>query len=63
MGIAAAAVSKGHRIAKSQFGVKIIAKIKMAGKAIEAIIEASEIYRHTKATIAHIAKLGNEQIV
>lgn len=62
-GIAVAAVSNGHRLAKSQPGVNTIAKIRTIGKAIEAMIEASEIYRHRRTTAVHIAKTITEQIV
>ena len=63
IGIVIAATSKGQRLLKLQLGINIIAKISVTGKVREAAIEASEIYRHTKTTIVHIAKLSNEQIV
>jgi len=62
-GIAAAAISNGHRLTKSQLGLKIIAKISNRGKATEAVIEANETYRHIKTTTAHIAMVNEAQIV
>ncbi len=62
-GIAVAAVSNGHRLAKSQPGLNAIVNIKATGKATEAVIEASEIYRHIKVTAAHTAKVAMAQIV
>ena len=62
-GIKVAAISKGHRLPKSQVGVRVIVKIKTIGNATEAVIEASEIYRHIKTTTTHTAKLSSEQIV
>ena len=62
-GIAVAAITNGHRLAKSQPGVSTIAKTRTRGKAIEAAIQASEIYRHIKATAAHITKTNAAQIV
>ncbi|GAG92416.1 unnamed protein product [marine sediment metagenome] len=62
-GIAIAAASNGHRLAKFQSGVRTIAKISATGKAIEAAIEASEIYLHSKTTAAHIPKASAAQIV
>ncbi len=63
MGIATAAICRGHRFSNFQFGVKIIARNKTAGKATAATIEANEIYRQMRVTTIHIAKLINEQIV
>jgi len=62
-GIALAVMSNGHRLTKSQSGLRIIAKSNMIGKAIEATIEAKETYRHIKTTTAHIARANEAQIV
>ena len=62
-GIAVAAISRGHRLTKSQLGVKIIAIIKTSGKVTEAAMDARETYRHIKTTTIHIAKANKAQIV
>ena len=62
-GIAVAAISNGHRLVKSQPGVRTIARISATGKAIEAAIEASEMYLHSKTVAAHTAKASAAQIV
>lgn len=62
-GIAVAAISNGHRLTKSQPGVRIIAKIRTRGKVTEAAIDASETYRHIKTTTAHTATANEAQIV
>jgi len=62
-GMAVAAISNGHKLAKSQPGLKIIARIRTTGKATEAAIDASETYRHIKTTTAHVAMANNAQIV
>ena len=63
IGIAMAAVSSGHRFAKSQAGVKTIIRIKAAGKAMEAVIEASETYRVARTTTTQSAKANAAAIV
>ena len=63
IGIAIAAISSGHRFVKSQPGIKTIAKIRVMGKAIEAAIEPSEIYRHIKTTPAQIPLAIDAQTV
>ena len=62
-GITVAAISKGHKLPKSQPGVRIIARIRTRGKVIEAAIDASETYRHIKTTTAQVAMANNAQIV
>ncbi len=62
-GIAVAAISNGQRLAKFQVGVMIIARANMTGKATEAAIEASEIYRDHTTTRTHIARETEAQIV
>ena len=62
-GIAVAAISNGHKLIKSQPGLRIIAKIKTSGKEIEAQIDARETYRHIKTTTTHIATANEAQIV
>ena len=63
IGVAVAAISNGHRLVKFQLGIKTIAKIRAIGKAIEAAIEPSEIYRHIKTTPAHTTMAIAAQIV
>jgi hypothetical protein len=63
IGIAIAAASNGHKLAKFQPGMRIVARIRTTGKAIEAAIEASETYRHTSATTTHIVMAASAQIV
>jgi hypothetical protein len=62
-GIAVAAISNGHKLIKSQPGLRIIAKIKTSGKEIEAQIDAKDTYRHTKTTTTHITTANEAQIV
>lgn len=62
-GMAVAVVSNGHKSAKFQAGVRIMARMNAAGKVIEAAIEAREIYRHIRTTAVHTAKAIKEQIV
>lgn len=54
IGIAVAAISNGQRSANSQAGIDLIATINVTGKAIAAVIEASDTYRHIRTTTAHI---------
>ena len=62
-GIAADAISKGHKLAKSQTGDKTIARNKTSGNAIEAMMEAKETYRKNRTTNTHIARATRAQIV
>ena len=62
-GIATAAMSNGHKLAKFQGGVSNIARSRTRGKTTEAAIEASETYRHIKTVTTHTAKANKEQIV
>ncbi len=62
-GIAVAAISNGHRFAKFQPDVRIIAKIKTSGKVTEAPIDARDTYRHIKTSTTHIATANEAQIV
>lgn len=62
-GITIAAISNGQRPAKFQLGVSIIIRVSVSGKEMEAMIEASEIYLHSKTTISHINKAAAAQIV
>ena len=41
-GIAVAAISNGHKLPKSQPGVKIIARVKTSEKITDAVIDARE---------------------
>jgi hypothetical protein len=63
IGITTAAISSGHKLAKFQAGVSTIIKTNARGKATEAMMEASEIYRHNKTTTTHIKKAAEAQIV
>ena len=56
-------MSNGHKLIKSQPGLRIIAKIKTSGKEIEAQIDAKDTYRHIKTTTTHIATANEAQIV
>jgi len=62
-GIAIAAVSRGHRLVKSQSGLSMMAKSNIMGKVIEAVIEAREMYRHMRTVITHAANAKTEQTV
>ena len=62
-GIATAAISTGHRLAKAQSGVEIIAAIKTSGKVNEAAIDASETYRQIKTNTIHTPAANKTQIV
>ena len=62
-GIAVAAISNGHKLIKSQPGLRIIAKSKTSGKVTEAAMDARETYRHIKTTTIHIAIAKKAQIV
>ena len=61
--IAVAATSKGQSVPTFQPGMMIIATIKTSGKATEATMEASEMYRHIKTSTAQTAKAMTAQIV
>ena len=62
-GIPIAAINNGQRLFISQSGRTAMEIIRAIGKAIEAAIEASEIYRHSKTATTHIKKAAAAQIV
>ena len=63
IGITIAAISSGHKLAKFHCGINTIIKTSITGKVTEAMMEASEIYRHNKTTTTHIKKAAAAQIV
>ena len=62
-GIAIAMISIGQRLANRQAGISVIAKSNTRGNVIEAAMEASEIYRHSRTTTTHTKKAAAAQIV
>lgn len=62
-GIAMAAMNSGHSLVKSQLGLRMIARTNIRGKVIEAVIEASEMYRHIATVITQTASAKTEQAV
>ena len=63
IGIAVAATSNGQRFANSQAGFMAIVTANTIGKLTEAIIEASEIYRHNKTAVTHTTTANDAQAV
>ena len=62
-GIAMAAMNSGQSLVKSQLGLRMIARTNIRGKVIEAVIEASEMYRHIATVITQTASAKTEQAV
>ena len=62
-GMAVAVMSSGHRSAKFQLGVRIIARIRARRKAIDAAIDAKETDRQIKTTAAHTTTANAAQMV